>query len=484
MDALAILIGFIALLLALNARKAVKALALQLAGHAARVREVEVELERLRRLRPDVPPPAPDAAPEVAPPAPPAAPRVETPQTAVPPSAEPPSVSAVPAHAPAGTSLEERLGTRWAVWVGGLALALGGLLLVRYSIEQGVFGPGVRVALGALFALALVAAGEWFRRTERAAAGRGDSRRARAEHPHRRRHGQRLRHRLCRACALRLHRSGRGLRPARPHRRRHHARRRAARAGAGGPRSRRLAGRAAARVVRRAQSVAARDLSRRGRRAPPMRWPGCAAGCGSRSAVVAGAFLWGLVLLGQVGQPRRRLGVGPVRAHSPAAGAGRRLHGARAASRHARRRRPCPTGSRRRRWRPCRCWPSSRSAGARFDAQWTLFAVAAMAILGADRLAQRASRCGRRACRHRRARRHRRLARPEGAAGAAPAGAGRRRGAAPARQRLDASSFSPPCRTLAIAALAALRLWRGRDAARHDGRRSMRWPPSCPRCWR
>ena len=93
--------------------------------------------------------------------------QAETPQPAVPPSVEPSSVPAVAAPAPAGTSLEERLGTRWAVWVGGLALALGGLLLVRYSIEQGVFGPGVRVALGALFALALVAAGEWFRRTER-----------------------------------------------------------------------------------------------------------------------------------------------------------------------------------------------------------------------------------------------------------------------------------------------------------------------------
>src|SRR6476661_1124212 len=78
MDALAILIGFIALLLALNARKAVKALVLQLAGHAARVRELEVELERLRRLRPDVPPPAPDAAPEAAPPASPVAPETET----------------------------------------------------------------------------------------------------------------------------------------------------------------------------------------------------------------------------------------------------------------------------------------------------------------------------------------------------------------------------------------------------------------------
>ena len=52
-------------------------------------------------------------------------------------------------------SFEERFGTQWVVWVGGLALALGGIFLVRYSIEQGLLGPGVRVVLGALLALAL-----------------------------------------------------------------------------------------------------------------------------------------------------------------------------------------------------------------------------------------------------------------------------------------------------------------------------------------
>ena len=61
---------------------------------------------------------------------------------------------------------EERFGTRWVVWIGGLALALGGFFLVRYSIEQGLIGPGVRVFLGALLALALIAAGEWARRKE------------------------------------------------------------------------------------------------------------------------------------------------------------------------------------------------------------------------------------------------------------------------------------------------------------------------------
>jgi uncharacterized membrane protein len=65
---------------------------------------------------------------------------------------------------------EERFGTRWVVWVGGVALALGGIFLVRYTIEQGLIGPRVRIMLGALLALALVAAGEWQRRSEKALA--------------------------------------------------------------------------------------------------------------------------------------------------------------------------------------------------------------------------------------------------------------------------------------------------------------------------
>ena len=56
------------------------------------------------------------------------------------------------------------------VWVGGVALALGGIFLVRYTIQQGLIGPGVRIFLGALLALALVAAGEWSRRTEKLSA--------------------------------------------------------------------------------------------------------------------------------------------------------------------------------------------------------------------------------------------------------------------------------------------------------------------------
>jgi uncharacterized membrane protein len=74
--------------------------------------------------------------------------------------------SAPPPLPAAGPGLEERLGTRWVVWIGGLALALGGFFMVRYSIEAGLVGPGVRVFLGGLFALALLGAGEWTRRKE------------------------------------------------------------------------------------------------------------------------------------------------------------------------------------------------------------------------------------------------------------------------------------------------------------------------------
>src|SRR3984957_8251198 len=44
--------------------------------------------------------------------------------------------------------------------------ALGALLLVRYSIERGFFGPGARIVLGLILAAALVAAGEYLRRRE------------------------------------------------------------------------------------------------------------------------------------------------------------------------------------------------------------------------------------------------------------------------------------------------------------------------------
>ena len=72
---------------------------------------------------------------------------------------------AKPEETPRKPDIETALGTRWAVWVGGVALALGGLFLVRYSIEAGIFGPGVRLAMAAILGLVLTGGGEFIRRT-------------------------------------------------------------------------------------------------------------------------------------------------------------------------------------------------------------------------------------------------------------------------------------------------------------------------------
>ncbi len=61
-------------------------------------------------------------------------------------------------------SFESNIGARWPVWVGGVALALGGIFLVRYSIEAGLLGPAARLALAAGFGLLLLILGEVIRR--------------------------------------------------------------------------------------------------------------------------------------------------------------------------------------------------------------------------------------------------------------------------------------------------------------------------------
>ncbi|WP_298358367.1 DUF2339 domain-containing protein [Rhodoblastus sp.] len=80
----------------------------------------------------------------------------------------PPVAEAAPrAPQPPSVSIEQEIGTRWAVYVGGVALALGGLLLVRYAIEQGWFGPAARVLTGLALSALLIGAGEYLRRREK-----------------------------------------------------------------------------------------------------------------------------------------------------------------------------------------------------------------------------------------------------------------------------------------------------------------------------
>jgi uncharacterized membrane protein len=169
------------LVIAVEARRRAAALELRLALAEARLGRIgpEAAAGPVPSAEPSPPAPAWAGTPAVEPPAPtpeeivaeaaatpvatpPAAPP-ELPPLALPPTPLPPAPAPAPAPTP---DLEESLGTRWAVWVGGVALALGGLFLVRYSIEQGLLGPAARIAAGALFALALIAAGEWMRRRE------------------------------------------------------------------------------------------------------------------------------------------------------------------------------------------------------------------------------------------------------------------------------------------------------------------------------
>ena len=83
------------------------------------------------------------------------------PETAEEVSAAPPS----PARPPQGPrDMEQALASRWFVWIGGVAIALGGLLFVKYAYDEGLISPLLQIVLGLLAGVALVVAGEVVRR--------------------------------------------------------------------------------------------------------------------------------------------------------------------------------------------------------------------------------------------------------------------------------------------------------------------------------
>jgi uncharacterized membrane protein len=146
--------------------------ALGVAGFVLAIRQrrviaaLQVEIGRLARrmegLEAAAAGPSPEAVLEV----PEAAPE---PEAEVQPEPEPepaPAPAPTPVEVPiaAKVGLEERLASRWLVWLGAVALALAGLFLILYAVEHGWIGPTARVALGLLLGIALAAAGEWTRR--------------------------------------------------------------------------------------------------------------------------------------------------------------------------------------------------------------------------------------------------------------------------------------------------------------------------------
>lgn len=74
-----------------------------------------------------------------------------------------PAIKTKPVEEKPRLSFEQQFGARLPVWIGGIALALAGFFLVKYSIEIGLLSPIVRVILGGLFGLGLLAAAEKFR---------------------------------------------------------------------------------------------------------------------------------------------------------------------------------------------------------------------------------------------------------------------------------------------------------------------------------
>ncbi len=58
-------------------------------------------------------------------------------------------------------NLEENFAKRASVWLGGIALSIGGIFLVKQSIEAGLLTPEVRIICGIIFGVALMSLGEF-----------------------------------------------------------------------------------------------------------------------------------------------------------------------------------------------------------------------------------------------------------------------------------------------------------------------------------
>jgi len=149
----------------------------------ARARRTDAALARLERRLEAIearlgevsgaPPSSPAPEPPASPPSPEPAPAPET-------GAPPPEVEDQPAASGTGSGedasdvarpaaradLESRVGGRLFVWLGAVALACAGAFLVKYSIDEGLLTPAMRVAGGYVFGGVLLAAGARLRRRD------------------------------------------------------------------------------------------------------------------------------------------------------------------------------------------------------------------------------------------------------------------------------------------------------------------------------
>jgi uncharacterized membrane protein len=130
-----------------------------------RTRALADLLERVSRLERQVsalrlgtapPPPVAEEEPQVAPPPRPVAPAIPPPP---PPPLRPTPTAARPSPR-IDIDWEQLFGVRAAAVLGGIALALAGLLFFKYSIEHGLFPPWLRVVVGTVVGVACIAGSE------------------------------------------------------------------------------------------------------------------------------------------------------------------------------------------------------------------------------------------------------------------------------------------------------------------------------------
>lgn len=133
---------------------------------------LQYQFEALRQTQRITPAETPKQEPEEVLPA--ASTEVLPEQPAFPINAAPepaPVLREAPATQKPHTDLEQQFGGKAFVWIGGIALALAGFFLVKYSIETGFLTEKVRVVLGLVFGLGLLGGSHVVRRMERLSDG-------------------------------------------------------------------------------------------------------------------------------------------------------------------------------------------------------------------------------------------------------------------------------------------------------------------------
>lgn len=59
------------------------------------------------------------------------------------------------------SSFEQKFGAQLPVWIGAIALALAGFFMVKYSIENELLSPKIRLLAGAIFGISMIFASSW-----------------------------------------------------------------------------------------------------------------------------------------------------------------------------------------------------------------------------------------------------------------------------------------------------------------------------------